>query len=211
MAKGRVDGFPVGNQDPRKRGRSKWEPARKSRRGRWLFVLVVLVLIALAVAMAGCTGRDWESLDRKPVAPTPGPGDTRPVVEGAEPASPNQVKFIFTVWDNRGVFFNLGDAGYGATLTMTGTGTTPGEVVEINGVPFAWTVVRVLPFAFSTDVPPEIRTITMAAIIGIPVGWKVRCDIEYGGVPYGTYVEATASGDEQAGITVTEVACTWNG
>jgi hypothetical protein len=207
-----MSGWPAGNQDPAKRGRGV-DRVRKPRRGRWVLgaLVTVVMLIAAFIILSGCsgTGRDWEQLDRKEPVVTPGVDNTRPVVEGAEPAGPNEVKFILTVWDNRGVFFNLGDAGYGASITMAAFGSDPSTIIEVNGQPYTWTVVRVLPYAFKTDVPPEVRSIVVGAAIGIPAGWKVRCDVEWHGQPYGGYTEQTAPGE--AGISITEVTCSWNG
>jgi len=188
---------------------------------RVLALIATLVLVASVAACApppeGVGGAEpqpgytpqnpWDDLDQKPAAPTVRPDSTIPVVEGADPPAPDELRFILTLYDNRGAYVDLGDQGWAATVTISGLAANK-EPVVVNGQPYVLVVTRVLPYAFNVVREPGVVTATLFATIGIPSGWKIRCDVEYGGRPYGGYTEGISPGD--GGFHVAEVLCVWN-
>lgn len=187
-------------------------------------VIRLMVAVALVVAAAGCVPppegvggaepnpaytaqNPWDELDRKePGVPTVRPDSTIPVIEGAAPAGPDDLRFILTLYDNHGRYVDLGDQGWAATVTISGLAENR-QPVEVNGTPFVIVVTRVLPYAFNVVREPGVVSATLFATIGIPSGWRIRCDVEYGGQPHGTYTEGVSPGD--GGFHVAEVLCTW--
>lgn len=187
---------------------------------RFLLALLALVLVA------GCAptplepnppyegDRPWGEIDQKPVPENelpgrfvPDPNSTIPTIEGGDPVGPDDIQFLLTVYDNHGSFFDLGEQGYEAQVTISGL-TADFQPVTVNGEPVQQTVYRVLPYAFRmyrTD--PSIAAIGVLAVVGLPSGWKVRCDIKHGGVPVGGYTEGISPGE--AGFHLAEVYCDW--
>lgn len=158
--------------------------------------------------------KPWDDLDAKPAPDNelpgrivPAPDSTIPTVVDGEPVGPDDIQFILTVYDNHGSFFDLGEQGYAATVTISGL-TADFQPITVNGEPVQQTVTRVLPYAFRmyrTD--PSIAAIGILALVGLPSGWKVRCDIRHGGQPVGGFTEGISPGD--AGIHMAEVYCDW--